>query len=699
MQVYIVYMGSLPEGEYSASSSHQTMLQEVVDASSVENIMVRSYKRSFNGFAAKLTDNERQKLASMKGVVSVFPSTTLQLHTTRSWDFIGLGDSAKRNPSVESDVIIGVLDTGIWPESESFSDEGFGPAPKKWKGACKGGRNFTCNKKVIGARFYSSVEGVNGTAIDDDGHGTHTASTAAGNKVKDANLFGVGQGTARGGVPSSRIAVYKVCSSTGCPVADILAGFDDAIADGVDLLTVSIGGGAVNFSQDPIAIGSFHAMAKGILTLNSAGNSGPFLGSTGSVSPWMMSVAASTTDRLFIDRVVLGNGTAIVGAAINGFTQNGKKYPLVIGAQVSSDCPPPGDLSCSGTCLNSSLVKGKIVLCEQPTGDIAAHRAGAAGSIIENSLLSFVVSLPATSVTSSDYDSIIDYMDSTKSPQAEILKTEIIKDSDAPSLALFSSRGPNTILPEILKPDISAPGVDILAAFSPIAPLTADVEDKRQVKFNILSGTSMACPHAAGVAAYVKTFNPTWSPSAIKSAIMTTAFPMNETKTTDAEFAYGSGHVNPIKAVNPGLVYDAFEEDYIRMLCSAGYNEETLRLVTGDNSTCPKASGKASPKDLNYPSMSSKVSLEKPFTINFHRTVTNVGLPNSTYKAQVFSSSEVGIEVVPEVLSFESKNEKKSFDVTVTGKGVTVTTIFSGSLVWSDGVHSVRSPVAVIATT
>ncbi|XP_031286385.1 subtilisin-like protease SBT4.3 isoform X1 [Pistacia vera] len=695
-------MGSLPEGEYSASSSHQTMLQEVVDASSVENIMVRSYKRSFNGFAAKLTDNERQKLASMKGVVSVFPSTTLQLHTTRSWDFIGLGDSAKRNPSVESDVIIGVLDTGIWPESESFSDEGFGPAPKKWKGACKGGRNFTCNKKVIGARFYSSVEGVNGTAIDDDGHGTHTASTAAGNKVKDANLFGVGQGTARGGVPSSRIAVYKVCSSTGCPVADILAGFDDAIADGVDLLTVSIGGGAVNFSQDPIAIGSFHAMAKGILTLNSAGNSGPFLGSTGSVSPWMMSVAASTTDRLFIDRVVLGNGTAIVGAAINGFTQNGKKYPLVIGAQVSSDSNNEHCLlfrSCSGTCLNSSLVKGKIVLCEQPTGDIAAHRAGAAGSIIENSLLSFVVSLPATSVTSSDYDSIIDYMDSTKSPQAEILKTEIIKDSDAPSLALFSSRGPNTILPEILKPDISAPGVDILAAFSPIAPLTADVEDKRQVKFNILSGTSMACPHAAGVAAYVKTFNPTWSPSAIKSAIMTTAFPMNETKTTDAEFAYGSGHVNPIKAVNPGLVYDAFEEDYIRMLCSAGYNEETLRLVTGDNSTCPKASGKASPKDLNYPSMSSKVSLEKPFTINFHRTVTNVGLPNSTYKAQVFSSSEVGIEVVPEVLSFESKNEKKSFDVTVTGKGVTVTTIFSGSLVWSDGVHSVRSPVAVIATT
>ncbi|XP_044483561.1 subtilisin-like protease SBT4.3 [Mangifera indica] len=661
--------------------------------------MVRSYKRSFNGFAAKLTENEMQKLATKKEVVSVFPSRTLQLQTTNSWDFIGLKESVKRNPSVESDVIVGVLDSGIWPESESFSDGGFGPAPKKWKGACKGGGNFTCNKKLIGARFYSPLYAEYKTARDTKGHGTHTASTAAGNRVKDANFFGLGQGTARGGVPSSRIAVYKVCLA-GCSEVDILAGFDDAIADGVDLITISIGGYATDFSEDSIAIGSFHAMAKGILTLNAAGNSGPDPGTTGSVAPWLMSVAATTTDRLFIDRIVLGNGTEVMGFSINGFSQNGNKFPLVIGSQVPGDCVQ-SDGTCSGSCLNRSAVKGKIVLCELSEGSIVAHQASAAGSITKidqaSGPVSDVVSWPTSSVTSEDYDSIISYMNSTKNPQAEILKTESIKDSDAPIVAAFSSRGPNTILPEILKPDISAPGVDILAAFSPVAPLTKDKEDKRQAKFNIMSGTSMACPHAAGAAAYVKTFHPTWSPSAIKSAIMTTARPMNDSITSQAEFAYGSGFINPINALNPGLVYEAFEEDYIRMLCSRGYSSEKLRRVTGDNNTCPEASEKTSPKDLNYPSMASEVSAGKSFTINFYRTVTNVGLPNSTYKVLVFSNSGVTIKVVPEVLSFKSLDEKKSFDVTVSGQGVPVNTILSASVVWSDGKHRVRSPIALIA--
>ncbi|KAH9686059.1 hypothetical protein KPL70_014208 [Citrus sinensis] len=138
MQVYIVYLGSLSRGEYETSSQHQSILQEVVEGSPVENVLVRSYKRSFSGFAANLTDHERQKLASMEEVVSVFPSRTLQLHTTRSWDFMGFNQSITRKRSVESDIIVGITDTGIWPESKSFSDKGFGPVPKKWKGACKG---------------------------------------------------------------------------------------------------------------------------------------------------------------------------------------------------------------------------------------------------------------------------------------------------------------------------------------------------------------------------------------------------------------------------------------------------------------------------------------------------------------------------------------------------------------------------------
>lgn len=151
------------------------------------------------------------------------------------------------------------------------------------------------------------------TARDEEGHGSHTASTAAGNKVEGVSFFGLGQGTARGGVPSARISAYKVCSEFGCSDANILAAFDDAIADGVDIITISMGTRhAREFSEDSIAIGAFHAMAKGILVVNSAGNSGPEPRSVSSIAPWMMSVAASGTDRLFVDKVVLGNGTTVV---------------------------------------------------------------------------------------------------------------------------------------------------------------------------------------------------------------------------------------------------------------------------------------------------------------------------------------------------------------------------------------------------
>ena len=190
-----------------------------------------------------------------------------------------------------------------------------------------------------------------------------------------------------------------------------------------------------------------------------------------------------------------------------------------------------------------------------------------------------------------------------------------------------------------LQPDITAPGVEILAAYSEIVSPSSSSQDMRRAKYNILSETSMACPHVSGVAAYAKTFHPDWSASAIKSAIMTTgnlfyfffchliyfptqvlvsflkvyvaklptffivsiASPMNATKILAAEFVYGSGQINPTKAVDPGLVYDTSKEDYINLLCSLGYDEKNLRLISGDNSTCPEVSTKTLARDLNYP--------------------------------------------------------------------------------------------------
>ncbi|KAF3975222.1 hypothetical protein CMV_001514 [Castanea mollissima] len=680
-KVHIVYMGSLPKGQYSPLSRHRSMLRQTVQLdSSVETSYIRSYSRSFNGFVAKLTDSEKQRLSNMEGVISVFPRKTLQLQTTRSWDFIGLQESATRNAQAESDIIIGVLDTGIWPESESFNDKGFGPPPSKWKGVCEGGLNFTCNNKIIGARYYggSRPNSTQSARDGDDGHGSHTASIAAGNRVNNVSFFGLAQGTARGGVPSARIATYRVCQPDGCNDEDILAAFDDAIADGVDIISISLGEAeATDFFEDTIAIGAFHAMQKGIVTSHSAGNQGPSYGSTASVAPWLISVAASRTDRLFIDKVVLGDGRTLV-----------ENYKVSLHFRY-----------CNEGCLDKKLVKGKYVLCKSNSGDFEAFAAGALGAIVRNEPyidFSDVVALPAVLLSAKEHDLVLSYVNSTKNPQASILKSETIKDAEAPTIASFSSRGPNFVTPDIIKPDLSAPGVEILAAYSPLDTISFTFDDPRRVHYTLLSGTSMACPHVSAAAAYVKTFHPDWSPSAIKSALMTTALPMSDAKSLGGEFAYGSGQINPVAAVRPGLVYEALKEDYIIMLCNIGYDAKKLQVLSGDtNTTCPKLPVTASPKDLNYPSMAAEVFPAKPFNVTFHRTVTNVGLATSSYKAKIVTNSKVNIKVEPEVLTFKSLNEKKSFLVSVSGSGLPVKSRLSASLVWSDGTYSVRSPIVL----
>ncbi|KAI5434265.1 hypothetical protein KIW84_021217 [Lathyrus oleraceus] len=249
----------------------------------------------------------------MDDIVSVFPNTKNRLYTTKSWDFTGLLQNIRRK-NFESDIIVGVLDTGIWPDSKSFSDEGFGPPPKKWKGTC---HNFTCNNKIIGARYFN-IEGKYGkrdkkSSRDVIGHGSHCASTIAGNIVSSVSLEGYAAGTARGAVPSARIAVYKVCwEEAGCEEADILAAFDSAIADGVDVVSVSLGSGQVTpvnqYFQGSINIGSFHAMQRGVFTSNSASNLGPDLFTMTNYPPWLLSVAASTFGRKFVTKVKLGNG-------------------------------------------------------------------------------------------------------------------------------------------------------------------------------------------------------------------------------------------------------------------------------------------------------------------------------------------------------------------------------------------------------
>lgn len=702
---YIVYMGDRPSHRSSTSLLHSSMLQDVIGSDSATRSVVYRYKRSFNGFVVDLTEEEAQKMAGMNGVVSVFPNEKRHLHTSSSWDFIGFSQQVERS-ALESDVIIGVLDSGIWPESESFDDKGFSPPPSKWKGGCQvSAGNFTCNNKIIGGRYYRS----NGIFFandissprDSDGHGTHTASTAAGNVVNGASLYGYGSGTARGGVPSARIAVYKICWSDGCQDADILAAFDDAISDGVDIISLSVGGGIPeDYFKDPIAIGAFHAMKNGVLTVNSAGNDGPGISTISNFSPWSLSVAASTIDRKYFTKVQLGNNQTYEGTSINTFDLKNEMYPMIYGGDAPNTTlgifTGRSSRFCSRNSLDQNLVKGKIVLCDRVGTGAGPLLAGAVGTLTRDQAPTDNArsyALPASELNLVQGNKIYRYINSTSTPTATIFKSNETNDLLAPYIVSFSSRGPNPVTPDILKPDLSAPGVHILAAWSLISPVSSVDGDKRFVPFNIISGTSMSCPHVSAAAAYVKSFHPTWSPSAIKSALMTTAFPMNSGINLDSEFAYGSGNLNPVRALNPGLLYDSKEVDYIKFLCGQGYGTRFLRLVTGDNSTCSEATN-GTVWDLNYPSFALFTTPLKNISQTFNRTVTNVGSPMSKYRAKVTApAGDPKIQVNPDVLSFTSVGQTLSFVLTIEGK--TDKSLVSASLEWDDGEHKVRSPIVV----
>ncbi|EFJ11103.1 hypothetical protein SELMODRAFT_126868 [Selaginella moellendorffii] len=543
----------------------------------------------------------------MPGVVSVFRSRNIQLHTTRSWDFLGLSLSKQVPLNASSDVIVGLLDTGIWPESKSFSDAGMGPVPSRWKGQCVNGatnvsEKVICNRKVIGARYYEL--GVSQrryeSGRDEIGHGSHTASTAAGREVPGANSDGTAKGTARGGLPGARIAVYKVCwIFKKCSDDGILAAFDDAIKDGVDILSISLGAETpASFDQDSVAIGTFHAAQHGISISTSAGNSGPMMGSIANFAPWMLSIAASTTDR--------------------------------------------GD---------SSLTSESHVYLEfsQPSQGLPT--------------------------------------------------------SSAPVIPYFSARGPSRFSPSILKPDVAAPGVHILAAW-PDNIATENGEINQQ--FGFLTGTSMACPHATGVIAYVKSLHPKWSPAAIKSAIMTTANNLDNTKKvmkvdsgdTGTPFDYGTGEVQPVLAADPGLVYDLDVADYVTHLCSDGFTSAQLRTISGNpNITCPSPKKHPRPP-LNYPSFSFP-ALEIAVPQSSQRTLTNVGPEKaSTYTATITNaeaSTAASITVAPSKLAFTKIGQKLAYTLTVNASAAPSSPIewAFAWISWSDGKHQVKSPIAM----
>ncbi|CAN0908688.1 Subtilisin-like protease 3 [Linum grandiflorum] len=627
---------------------------------------------------------------------------TYSLHTTRTPEFLGLQQNKGLwNPWKNGGgkgVIVGVLDSGIAPNHPSFKDSNhMPPPPKKWKGKCelKGAK---CNNKLIGARDLIShnSDATDGESVtDEEGHGTHTASTAAGSAVSGANAMGQGLGTAVGMAPMAHLAIYKVCSSQGCPDSAILAAIDAAVSDGVDVLSLSLGGDSAPFFDDGIAIGAFGAIKKGVFVSCAAGNNGPATGTLSNEAPWILTVGASTVDRQMISTVLLGNKKEFDGQTLfqpKDF-DSGKMLPLVYAGS--------GDNSSAVFCAPGSLgkldVKGKIVVCE--IGIEVKNNGGAAMILINNVAYGFTTLadahvLPASHVSYEAGNSIKAYINSTKSPVAKIaFKGTVIRKQNAPQVASFSSRGPSQSSPGIMKPDIVGPGVSTLAAWpTPLEDTKNNNNGSELATFNMISGTSMACPHLSGIAALLRSAHPDWSPAAVKSAMMTTAHVTQTGGQPISDFDMGSGHVNPTGASNPGLVYDIQPEDYVAYLCGLGYNNAQVSTIVQDKVEC-SSDKSISEAELNYPTFVVQLS-SQPLT--YTRTVTNVGKANSVYEVEYTTDEAVSIEVKPARIAFSRLNEKANYSVTFTAKKGTSARFVQGKLFWVADGYSVRSLFGII---
>ncbi|XP_065865127.1 CO(2)-response secreted protease-like [Euphorbia lathyris] len=739
-QHYVVYMGSSSNEGIVSESAHLELLSSIIPSEESERIyVIHHYNHAFNGFSAMLTQSEASVLSGYEGVVSVFKDPTLKLHTTRSWDFLE-GNSGVRNthknkyPHLSSDVIIGIIDTGIWPESPSFSDKGIGEIPSRWKGTCMQAHDFkisNCNRKLIGARYYDDINQItiknnnnnkthmtkpSGSPRDYVGHGTHTTSIASGAIVANASYYGLAKGTARGGSPAARIAAYKACTLDGCAGSTILKAMEDAMKDGVDIISMSIGMSSMFFQadylNDPIAIGAFHAQEIGVLVVCSAGNDGPDPYSVGNSAPWIFTVAASSIDRDFQSTVLLGNGKSFQGSAINfSNLTSSKTYPIAFGENVASNFTPASEArNCYPGSLDRNKVAGKIVVCIDSDFSIprrikklVVEDAGAKGMILINEDLKGVPFdsgvFPFSQIGNFAGSQLLKYINSTKKASATILPTtDIMQYKPAPVVAYFSSRGPGQLTENILKPDTMAPGVAILAAMIPEnEPGSVPIGEKAS-GYAPRSGTSMACPHVAGAAAFIKSVHHGWTSSMIRSAVMTTATindnlgkPLkNSSNSYSNPHEMGVGEINPIKALNPGLVFQTTTNDYLKFLCYYGYSNKNIKSMANNNNfNCPQKSSENLISTINYPSISvGKLDRHKPY-FTIERTVTNVGPPNSTYIAKIEAPEGLLVKVFPKKLSFEDKLSKLPFNVSFNGKMAKHGYNF-GSVTWFDGKHFVR---------
>ncbi|MDO5740601.1 MAG: S8 family peptidase [Ornithinimicrobium sp.] len=679
---------------------------------------------ALNGFTAKLTPTEAVTLSKSAGVANVWEDEIRYADTVTTPDYLGLsgpdGVWAKQfggDAKAGKGIVIGVLDTGIDPGNPSFAPLPGATRPAGFECEVENDAAFECTSKIVGARYYGADYG-NDTSYDfesprdTNGHGSHTAGTSGGNHGVPMSIMGTDIGVGSGMAPAAQIAVYKGLWQTGAgggsgSTSGLVAAIDDAVADGVDVINYSISGSSTSV-VGPDEIAFFNAAAAGVFVSTSAGNSGDTVGesSVAHNAPWTMTVAASTHDRGSSKTVTLGDGNTYEGVGVGAAVG---PAPLVLAAdipasgasaQAARECWLDADPNVAGEqpSLDPTKADGAIVICDRGSVDrvhksAAVKLAGGIGMVQTNvndsqSLNADFHAVPSIHVNATNGAAIKAYEASATAPTATIsaMSDEPV---DAPSMAGFSSYGPALAGGgDLLKPDITAPGVDVAAAYH------QDLESGEPT-FNSISGTSMSAPHIAGLGALLKQKYPTWSPMAIKSAMMTTA-----RQTTDAgepipwaagdatPLNFGAGEVVPGKSYSPGLVYDSTPSDWLAYTCAIdqlqtiGYTELCEQLPEID------------PSDLNYPSIAVG-DLAGSQTVT--RTVTNPHKSAMQYRAMVEAPAGTTVTVSPSKLTV-TPGRTATFKVTITRTTAALNDYTFGALTWvsnKKGMNAVRSPIAI----
>ena len=730
--------------------------------SDVEQIY--SYRYSLNGFAARMTEAQAHKLEHFEEVLTIWEDEIRPLATNFSPQFLGLfepTEGLRGAPGLDGDgVIVAVIDSGITPEHPALDDTREADRPRlcrssfaentllglwlckiykrqedvllyeppvNWNGVCQSGARFeetACNNKLIGARYF--VDGAEATgpidggeimsARDTDGHGTHTATTVAGNRV-NASIFGTLLGPVQGIAPRARIATYKACwlrpgdLRASCNTSDLAKAIDTAVADGVHIINYSVGS-SLRTATAPDDIALMAAAKAGILAAVAAGNEGPNLGTIGSPAgaPWVITSGASSRDgQRFEEALEVLSPPAIAGKyAVKeaSFTprliDNDPIEATLILVDDNDDTLDDGSAGTTfDACeplVNGNDISGNIAFiqrggCSFETKIANADDAGAIAAVVFNIAGKPIVmtgasgfsNIPALMIGQADGNLILDEINADQAVNLVLDKGFFLTEDETGNImGSFSARGPAPVQ-DILKPDVTAPGINILAGFTPDAANSVAGEN-----FGYITGTSMAAPHVAGVAALLRQAHPEWSPATIKSALMTTARQdVNQPDGTTAAspFDFGSGHIDPNKANDPGLVYDVTDDEYDAFAC--GTASPAVEQTRCDQLAAGGLSFAA--EDLNQPSIAvSQLANSQTVT----RRVTNVGDEAETYVVSIVAPPEMRVDVLPTNLTIGA-GQSATFDVTFTYVSGPLDLWRFGSLTWSSSNHEVRSVLGV----